>query len=988
MTAWSQGSGPPAGISEMNRRGNWTVVLGCLLSALVCSAGAATPDPFLAANGINIRNGHGSGDIVPLHGTNLGGWLLMEGWMCPMDSSGLPDHYSVVQTLVNRNGFGVTTEESLIRTYQDTWIMTNDLDNIRALGMNLVRVPIMWTDLQRLDGTWRADAFDRLDWVVSNAWQRGIYTLLDLHGVPGGVSSSQSAGEQNLNAYWTNTAYQTQTTLIWSNLAAHYVGNPAVAGYDLINEPYGAPTQNAIWVMYNSLYQTVRAVDPDHIIMMEGTWTGTGTTGEQLNWQWDVLPAPSVYNWSNVVYQMHAYAGSSSGVQGEVNKQTSDFLNHQSWNVPDFIGEFQGYGTGSAWQYAVTQFNSSGISWANWAYKAINGTVGDSWGIYDPISSTSPNKPNLQSNSSGVISNDWSQWKTATAFGITSYLQQYLGEPLAVADSYVATSGVTLTVSSGSGVLANDLDINNGQPGIQLTAVLVNGPANGQLTLNPDGSFSYTSTAGFSGTDTFRYRDYDGYADSVNIVTVTIQVNPAGVPPGWSDEDIGSPSPAGQGQYSSGTGIWTMSGGGGSGIGSTADQFNYLWENYSGDGILIAEVTSLQNTNPAARAGVMFRSDDSAGSAFADVVVLPGNIVNFEWRSHNGAQVSSVPVTGVTTPVWVMLIRNGGSSFSGYYSTDGTNWVQIGSTQIVSGLSTVVLAGLAVTSHSASQLATATFTNVSVAPPTTWQQWQMRYFGSIINPLAAPDVDADGDGQSNSEEFLAGTDPTNAASCFHITSITPQGSNVSIAWMCGGGTTNVLQATASVNGVYSNVSPNIVIAGSGITTTNYLDTGSLTVVSGGAFDNASDPAYTGGNFNGANGGTGFGPWVVSPANNTSNALWFIASSTTNGTNPSGGIDSTGGKSWGSFANNSGTGTAVRAFSAGALVVGQTFTLDMDNGYVESADSVGFDLQNASGQTLLEINYIGMNPGGSYGSIDGTGTHSLGGALTRTVECIY
>jgi len=52
-------------------------------------------------------------------------------------------------------------------------------------------------------------------------------------------------------------------------------------------------------------------------------------------------------------------------------------------------------------------------------------------------------------------------------------------------------------------------------------------------------------------------------------------------------------------------------------------------------------------------------------------------------------------------------------------------------------------------------------------------------------------------------------------------------------------------------------------------------------------------------------------------------------------------------------------------------------LDMDNGYVESADSVGFDLQNASGQTLLEINYIGMNPGGSYGSIDGTGTHSLG-----------
>jgi len=330
------------------------------------------PDPFLEANGLNIRNGHGAGDIVPLHGTNLGAWLLMEGWMCPMDSSGLPDHYSVVQTLVNRSGFGVTTEESLIRTYQTTWIMTNDLDNIRALGMNLIRVPIMWTDLQRLDGTWRTDAYDRLDWVVSNAWQRGIYTLLDLHGVPGGVAPTQSAGMSG-NAYWTNTAYQTQTTLIWSNLAAHYAGNPAVAGYDLMNEPYGAPTQTAIWVAYNSLYQTVRAVDPDHIIMMEGTWSGTGTNGQSLNWQWDVLPPPSLYSWSNVVYQMHAYAGSSGAVQGEVNKQTSDFQNHQSWNVPDFIGEFQGYANLSAWQYAVTQFNQDKMSWANWAYKAVNG---------------------------------------------------------------------------------------------------------------------------------------------------------------------------------------------------------------------------------------------------------------------------------------------------------------------------------------------------------------------------------------------------------------------------------------------------------------------------------------------------------------------------------------------------------------------------------------------------------------------------------------
>src|SRR5579862_5338426 len=72
----------------------------------------ADTDPFLKANGLNIRNGRGAGDIVPLRGANLGGWLLFENWMCPMDASGLQDHYSVVTTLISR--FGTNTEESLI----------------------------------------------------------------------------------------------------------------------------------------------------------------------------------------------------------------------------------------------------------------------------------------------------------------------------------------------------------------------------------------------------------------------------------------------------------------------------------------------------------------------------------------------------------------------------------------------------------------------------------------------------------------------------------------------------------------------------------------------------------------------------------------------------------------------------------------------------------------------------------------------------------
>ena len=55
---------------------------------------------------------------------------------------------------------------------------------------------------------------------------------------------------------------------------------------------------------------------------------------------------------------------------------------------------------------------------------------------------------------------------------------------------------------------------------MRLTAVLVSGPAHGTLTLNADGSFTYTPAANFNGTDSFTYKANDGAADS-NVATVT-----------------------------------------------------------------------------------------------------------------------------------------------------------------------------------------------------------------------------------------------------------------------------------------------------------------------------------------------------------------------------------------------------------------------------------------------------------------------------------
>jgi hypothetical protein len=583
---------------------------------------APSADPFLKASGTIVRDGHGTGSPVLLQGANLGGWLISENWMTPRDSSGnLPDDYSERQTLINR--FGQATADSLIQTYQTSWITTHDLDNIKALGFNFVRAPFYWLDLVNMDGTWRSDAFTQLDWLVSNCAARGIYVLLDFHGVPGTqVANQQDTGQvSSTAAYWTDAGDQQLTQQIWQNIATHYVGNPWVAGYDLINEPYGAPSQQALWNAYNSLYQAIRSVDPDHMISMEAVYG---------DWKLDVLPAPASEGWTNVLYQVHEYqfsqSNNASAVEAGTDARVQDFKNHLSWNVPCLVGEFNDFGPGTnpaaVWDYAMQQFQLNGLSWSMWSYKSSRGPSPDSWGIVDRVQS--PPVPNLQTASAATIQSDWSQWTTANAFGYNSMLRPVL-----------------------------DTNIRN------------------QL----------------------------------------------------GDRDIGAPSIMGGAAYDDLSGQWTVRGGG-SDIGNTADQFNFASENFTGDGSITAQVASLQNTDPWAKAGVMFRDSDDPGAAFADVVATPGNGVAFQWRATLGGTPAFVNVTGLSAPVWTRLVRSG-NNFSAYYSPDGVTWTQLGTTQTIAMSSTAPV-GLAVTSHNVNALTTATFAHVSVLPAS----WSANDIGS------------------------------------------------------------------------------------------------------------------------------------------------------------------------------------------------------------------------------------------------------------------
>jgi aryl-phospho-beta-D-glucosidase BglC (GH1 family) len=367
------------------------------------------PSDFLKVEGTRIRNARG--ELVSLYGTNLGGWLIHESWMSPL--AGVPDDSHMISTLTQR--FGAAAAQILIDTYQNGWLEPDDFAKIAAEALNVVRIPIYYLNVMDTAGNWKHDAtgnidFTRMDWAVMQAAQHGLYSIIDLHGVPGSQNGWDHSGLVTSNpTFFQDANEQAIAFKFWTEYAKHYAHNSFVAGYDLLNEPSAASGQT-LWGFYDMAIAAVRAADPDHIIFLEGPW------------QWDQLPNPSSRRWTNVVYSNHYYQWTNNNdinvMRGFVDGIMNDAISHfPTYNVPLHIGEFTLFGLMDAWTYGLNRFaEQDGISWTMWSYKVR--TTNSSWGLYNlkDGENSDANVPNVATDSQATISAKWSAWRTSEHF--------------------------------------------------------------------------------------------------------------------------------------------------------------------------------------------------------------------------------------------------------------------------------------------------------------------------------------------------------------------------------------------------------------------------------------------------------------------------------------------------------------------------------------------------------------------------------------------
>ena len=357
------------------------VLLG---TSLWCGTGRAQAQaqpkmPFLHTNGARIVSSDGTPTI--LRGFNLGNWLVEEMWLCPFDTdppagSTLPkitDHVRLRQVFIAR--FGKEKADQLLEAWRRNFITPADFARLKADGATCVRLPFTY-DLESEPG----GLFRWLDFAVAGAKAQGIYVVLDLHGAPGRQGPEHHTGEEGVDAFFKDPKFRAQTAQLWARIAAHFKNEPAVAGYDLLNEPVSAANAATLHQVSGELYRTVRAADPNHIIIIEDGYKNL-----------DQMPDPQIMGWTNVVYSAHSYKFDA--------KNADDYDSHlkywvmaqsktvqDKWSVPVYIGEWnlEPHGTPEKFRQYVQTFEAANLSWSLWTWKTSSKWSGSQWGLYTP----------------------------------------------------------------------------------------------------------------------------------------------------------------------------------------------------------------------------------------------------------------------------------------------------------------------------------------------------------------------------------------------------------------------------------------------------------------------------------------------------------------------------------------------------------------------------------------------------------------------------
>jgi endoglucanase len=319
------------------------------------------------------------GKEIRLRGVCVGGWLNMENFI-----TGYSANESLMRSKV-RTVLGDTRYERFFDRLLSAFYDEADVAFLAENGFNAVRIPINYHHLENDARPFEIieDGFRFLDRAIEQGGRHGVYTVIDLHTVPGSQNQHwHSDNSTHVASFWQHPHFQDRAVNIWRAIATRYKDNPWVAGYNLLNEP-ADESRTEVGPFYERVVAAIREIDQAHIIYIDGNTYST---------EFDIFDEP----WeTNTVYTLHDYVSAGLGRGGDypgytdgnwVDKDTAreKFLQRADYAIktktPVYVGEFAPIYVGDERVDAMRRqiladqlelYREFNVSWSSWMYKDL-----------------------------------------------------------------------------------------------------------------------------------------------------------------------------------------------------------------------------------------------------------------------------------------------------------------------------------------------------------------------------------------------------------------------------------------------------------------------------------------------------------------------------------------------------------------------------------------------------------------------------------------
>ena len=304
---------------------------------------------------------------------------------------------------------------------------------LAANGFTAVRLGVIWAAVEPEPGVINTAYLASIKQTVQILADNGVYTVIDMHqdnwstefqgeGAPawatmdGGLPNPKFGFPANYwlnpaenhawDSFWSNASapdglgLQDHYAQTWESIASYFSGNPAVIGYDVMNEPFPGSTWPAALIgipffgnqqlapMYNQVAAAIRAVDPNTPLYIEPPAPAAAQVG-------NILGVPVILgpvNDPNTVLAFHNYCAGAPGplctfISERVAYESDRYASRH--DMPSNMNEFGAPSKVSELNTEMQSADNRLISWAQWAYTGVGDITTTGAGneeaiVYDP----------------------------------------------------------------------------------------------------------------------------------------------------------------------------------------------------------------------------------------------------------------------------------------------------------------------------------------------------------------------------------------------------------------------------------------------------------------------------------------------------------------------------------------------------------------------------------------------------------------------------